>query len=41
MVEISREAYATLYGPTSGDQVEFSSPYPADLQHALDVVRRS
>ena len=25
--------------PTSGDAVEFSSPYPADLQHALDVVR--
>jgi 23S rRNA pseudouridine1911/1915/1917 synthase len=25
--------------PTSGEQVEFSSPYPADLQHALDVVR--
>ena len=27
--------------PTSGEAVEFSSPYPADLQHALDVVRRS
>jgi 23S rRNA pseudouridine1911/1915/1917 synthase len=25
--------------PTSGEAVEFSSPYPADLQHALDVVR--
>jgi 23S rRNA pseudouridine1911/1915/1917 synthase len=24
--------------PTTGDQVEFTSPYPADLQHALDVV---
>ncbi|MCW2811165.1 MAG: rluD [Friedmanniella sp.] len=24
--------------PTSGDPVEFRSPYPADLQHALDVV---
>jgi 23S rRNA pseudouridine1911/1915/1917 synthase len=24
--------------PGSGDQVEFSSPYPADLQHALDVI---
>lgn len=25
--------------PTSGEAVEFSSPYPADLQHALDLVR--
>ena len=25
--------------PTSGEQVEFSSPYPDDLQHALDVLR--
>jgi 23S rRNA pseudouridine1911/1915/1917 synthase len=25
--------------PTSGEAVEFTSPYPADLQHALDVVR--
>jgi 23S rRNA pseudouridine1911/1915/1917 synthase len=25
--------------PTSGEQVEFSSPYPHDLQHALDVLR--
>ncbi|CAA9286180.1 MAG: Ribosomal large subunit pseudouridine synthase D [uncultured Friedmanniella sp.] len=25
--------------PTTGEPVEFSSPYPADLQHALDVVR--
>ncbi len=24
--------------PTRGEPVEFSSPYPADLQHALDVV---
>jgi 23S rRNA pseudouridine1911/1915/1917 synthase len=24
--------------PTSGEQVEFTSPYPADLQHALDLV---
>ncbi len=24
--------------PTSGEQVSFSSPYPADLQHALAVV---
>ena len=24
--------------PTAGEQVEFASPYPADLQHALDVV---
>jgi 23S rRNA pseudouridine1911/1915/1917 synthase len=24
--------------PGSGDRVEFTSPYPADLQHALDVV---
>jgi 23S rRNA pseudouridine1911/1915/1917 synthase len=25
--------------PTTGDWVEFSSTYPADLQHALDVLR--
>ncbi len=25
--------------PTSGEPVEFSSPYPDDLQHALDVLR--
>jgi len=25
--------------PTSGEQVDFSSPYPADLQHALDRLR--
>ena len=25
--------------PESGDQVEFESPYPDDLQHALDVLR--
>ena len=25
--------------PTSGEPVEFTSPYPADLQHALDVAR--
>ena len=25
--------------PTSGEPVEFTSPYPSDLQHALDVVR--
>ena len=25
--------------PTTGDRVEFSSVYPADLQHALDVLR--
>jgi 23S rRNA pseudouridine1911/1915/1917 synthase len=24
--------------PTTGEQVTFSSPYPADLQHALEVV---
>jgi 23S rRNA pseudouridine1911/1915/1917 synthase len=24
--------------PTTGEQVEFTSPYPADLQHALDVA---
>ena len=24
--------------PTTGQRVEFESPYPADLQHALDVV---
>jgi 23S rRNA pseudouridine1911/1915/1917 synthase len=27
--------------PTTGEQVEFTSPYPVDLQHALDVVRGS
>lgn len=26
--------------PGSGEYVEFESPYPADLQHALDVLRR-
>jgi 23S rRNA pseudouridine1911/1915/1917 synthase len=25
--------------PRSGDRVEFESPYPDDLQHALDAVR--
>ena len=25
--------------PTSGEQVEFTSPYPDDLQHALDQLR--
>jgi len=25
--------------PESGEQVEFESPYPPDLQHALDVIR--
>lgn len=25
--------------PTTREYVEFESPYPADLQHALDVVR--
>jgi 23S rRNA pseudouridine1911/1915/1917 synthase len=25
--------------PTTGEQVEFESTYPADLQHALDVLR--
>ncbi|GAA4399556.1 RluA family pseudouridine synthase [Tsukamurella soli] len=25
--------------PTKGEYVEFTSPYPADLQHALDVLR--
>jgi 23S rRNA pseudouridine1911/1915/1917 synthase len=25
--------------PTTGDQVEFSSPYPGDLEHALAVAR--
>jgi 23S rRNA pseudouridine1911/1915/1917 synthase len=25
--------------PTSGEPVEFESIYPADLQHALDVLR--
>jgi 23S rRNA pseudouridine1911/1915/1917 synthase len=24
--------------PASGDWVEFTSPYPDDLQHALDLV---
>jgi len=28
-----------LEHPTSGEWVEFESPYPADLQHALDVIR--
>lgn len=27
--------------PTTGDPVVFTSPYPTDLQHALDVVRAS
>jgi 23S rRNA pseudouridine1911/1915/1917 synthase len=27
--------------PSTGDWVEFSSVYPADLQHALDVLRES
>ena len=27
--------------PDSGEWVEFESPYPADLQHALDVIRDS
>jgi 23S rRNA pseudouridine1911/1915/1917 synthase len=27
--------------PTTGEWVEFSSSYPADLQHALDVLRES
>jgi 23S rRNA pseudouridine1911/1915/1917 synthase len=27
--------------PSTGEPVEFSSPYPADLQHALEVVRPS
>ena len=27
--------------PTTGEPVEFTSPYPDDLQHALDVVRGS
>jgi 23S rRNA pseudouridine1911/1915/1917 synthase len=26
--------------PTTGDEVRVSSPFPADLQHALDVLRR-
>ncbi|WP_375423102.1 RluA family pseudouridine synthase [uncultured Friedmanniella sp.] len=26
--------------PTTGEQVEFTSPYPADLEHALDAVRQ-
>jgi len=25
--------------PTTAEQVTFTSPYPADLQHALEVVR--
>jgi 23S rRNA pseudouridine1911/1915/1917 synthase len=25
--------------PDSGERVEYESPYPADLQHALDVIR--
>ncbi|MDY6811953.1 MAG: RNA pseudouridine synthase, partial [Actinomycetota bacterium] len=25
--------------PADGRQVTFTSPYPADLQHALDVLR--
>jgi hypothetical protein len=25
--------------PTSGESKQFESPYPADLQHALEVVR--
>jgi 23S rRNA pseudouridine1911/1915/1917 synthase len=25
--------------PVTNDELVFSSPYPADLQHALDVVR--
>jgi 23S rRNA pseudouridine1911/1915/1917 synthase len=25
--------------PESGDHVEYESPYPEDLQHALDVIR--
>jgi 23S rRNA pseudouridine1911/1915/1917 synthase len=24
--------------PTSGEEMQFESPYPADLQHALDAV---
>jgi 23S rRNA pseudouridine1911/1915/1917 synthase len=24
--------------PTSGELMQFESPYPADLQHALDVI---
>lgn len=27
--------------PSTGEQVEFTSEYPADLQHALDVLRAS
>jgi 23S rRNA pseudouridine1911/1915/1917 synthase len=27
--------------PATGEYVEFESPYPADLQHALDVLRAS
>jgi 23S rRNA pseudouridine1911/1915/1917 synthase len=26
--------------PESGEYVEFESPYPADLQHALDVLQQ-
>jgi 23S rRNA pseudouridine1911/1915/1917 synthase len=26
--------------PTTGDEIRVSSPFPADLQHALDVLRR-
>jgi 23S rRNA pseudouridine1911/1915/1917 synthase len=26
--------------PTSGDQMSFTSPYPADLKHALELVQR-
>ena len=25
--------------PTSGEELSFTSPYPADLEHALEVVR--
>jgi 23S rRNA pseudouridine1911/1915/1917 synthase len=25
--------------PATGDYVEFTSPYPDDLQHALDLIR--
>jgi 23S rRNA pseudouridine1911/1915/1917 synthase len=27
--------------PESGEWVEFESPYPADLAHALEVIRGS
>jgi 23S rRNA pseudouridine1911/1915/1917 synthase len=27
--------------PATGEPVEFESSYPADLQHALDVLRES